>query len=114
MKKSYNFPSFVTVETDIILDQRISDKEKLLYSVISVLCSNKENCCYATNRYFSELLQCEQRTIQNCLFSLKKYGYINIKVDFGYKRTIQPTIQKFIHERRELYDFDWLNVEEEK
>ena len=109
MEKNFNFPTFTVVETDLILDTRLSDSEKLLYSFIVVLCNNKENTCFATNSYFSTLMNCDTRTIQRYLFNLRKYGYIKIDIKEENRRTIQPMICKFIKDRKELFDYDWLN-----
>lgn len=108
-EKENKFPTFCVVETDIILDHNLSDSEKILYSFISVLCNNIDKCCYATNSYFSKLMNCDIRTIQVYLASLKKYKYIEIELIDGFKRKIRPVVAKTIYERKELFDYDWLN-----
>ena len=48
--------------------------------------------CYATNEYLSSLLNCEGRSIQNWLASLKKEGYLEIETE-----------KNGIHWQRRLY-----------
>lgn len=114
MYNSYSFPSFAILETDVMLDMRLSNFDKILYSFIVVLCNNKNKCCYASNSYLANLMHCDIRTIQNSLGTLKESEYIKIKIQNFNKRTIIPLVIDFLKERetKELFDYNWLDEKE--
>ena len=53
---------------------------KLLYGEISALC-NQEGYCWASNKYFSELYDVDERTIKRWLESLKDKDFIKVEID---------------------------------
>jgi hypothetical protein len=53
---------------------------KLLYGEITALCS-REGYCWASNAYFSQLYDVDDRTIKRWLSSLKNKNFIKVEVD---------------------------------
>lgn len=63
----------------ILFDKNLSDKEKLLYVLISSLCAEKWHC-RANNMYFSEKLWITKSRMSNWITSLWEKWYIQIDV----------------------------------
>lgn len=99
-----NIPNFIIIEKDILIDSRLSDKEKIVYSLICSLSNNKKKCCYANNKYICNLSNIKIRQLQNILNHLKELKYIIIHKKNN-KRIITPTINKFLNERNN-FNFD--------
>lgn len=110
-------PVFVALETDVLLDQRLTSTEKILYSIICALANNTTKCCYASNKYICRLINLNKRQLVYCLNKLKQLNYISVTIINGNKRKITPTINKFLEIRNEkikniqLIDYDWLKGE---
>ena len=69
----------VWVPAEILLDSKLTDKEKLILSIICNLSQNN-NYCYASNRYFSNLLNVTIGRISKWITSLKSKNYIDIEI----------------------------------
>ena len=83
----YFFYYFAVIPANVRYDEKITERSKLLYGEITCL-SNKEGYCFATNKYFSKLYNCSERTIQNSITELRKRGYIKVVVQNCYQRKI--------------------------
>lgn len=79
---------FCMIPNVVLYDNELSDKQKLLYWVISSLCAEKWYC-RASNDYISELLGVNKWTISKNISELEKKWYINITLDSNYKRYIE-------------------------
>jgi hypothetical protein len=79
---------FCMIPNVVLYDNELSDKQKLLYWVISSLCAEKWYC-RASNDYISELLWVNKWTISKNISELEKKWYINITLDSNYKRYIE-------------------------
>ena len=111
MERQYMFPSYVVIESQVILDQRLNETDKIMYGIISALSSNKKGECYATNSYLARFMNCDIRTIQRAIAKLKECNYIKTEIIDNGKRVVKTTINEFIINRseiKELYDFNWL------
>lgn len=112
-----NIPIFVVIESDILLDTRLTSTDKILYAVICTLSTNKEHSCFANSEYLCRLLNIHERQLRNCLQHLSKYKYISIKF-IKNRRYIKPTINKFLQIRSQrsrnieqgsiFTDYNWL------
>lgn len=71
----------VWIPYEILIDIKLNDKEKFVYSMILYLSKEKE--CIMSNSYISELLNITKIQASRIINSLKKKGYI--KVDIIYK-----------------------------
>lgn len=87
MEEKINKGYWSVIPADVRYNNKLKDKAKLLYSELSSLC-NENGCCWATNSYFSELYGVSKETISRLLSSLKKEGYIDIKIEYD-KQTKQ-------------------------
>ena len=71
----------VWIPYEILIDTKLNDKEKIVYSMILYLSKEKE--CIMSNSYISELLSITKIQSSRIINSLKKKGYI--KVEMTYK-----------------------------
>ena len=86
----------VWVPAEILLDSKLTDKEKLILSIICNLSQNN-NYCYASNRYFSNLLNVTIGRISKWITSLKSKNYIDIEIVYkAGTKEIQNRIIKII------------------
>ena len=72
---------------EILFSKELSDKQKLLYCLISSLCAEKWHC-RATNEYLWELLDVDRRTIARNVSELWEKWFISIEVEQNYRRKI--------------------------
>ena len=73
-------PNFYSIiPADLRYDSRLKATEKLFFSEISAL-TNVYGYCYASNKYFAKLYDCDVRTITRWLSKLNKLGYIKIEL----------------------------------
>ena len=70
------------IPIEVIMDKSLSDKEKIIYSLIIFL-SQDNGCCYCANKTISELLNITITQVSRLINSLKDKNYINI--EFIYK-----------------------------
>ncbi len=71
----------VWIPYEILINTKLNDKEKIVYSMILYLSKEKE--CIMSNSYISELLNITKIQSSRIINSLKKKGYI--KVEMTYK-----------------------------
>lgn len=67
------------IPADLRYDNRLKATEKLFFSEISAL-TNVYGYCYAGNKYFAKLYDCDVRTITRWIAKLEKLGYIKIEL----------------------------------
>lgn len=70
------------IPVEILINKELSDKEKIILSMILYL-SKDTGHCFATNNYFSDILNVTVVSISRIINSLKKKNYI--KVNMKYK-----------------------------
>ena len=68
--------------SEILINNKLSDKEKIILSMIMYLSKDK-GYCFATNNYFSDILNITVVSISRIINSLKKKNYI--KTNMNYK-----------------------------
>ncbi len=69
------------IPAEILLDKKLSDKEKTILSMIMYLSKDK-GYCFATNNYFSDILNVTVVSISRIINSLKKKSYIKINMNY--------------------------------
>lgn len=72
--ESHNW--YAVIPAKVLLDENLSDKQKLLIALISNL-SNEKGYCFATNKYLSQKLNCAEVTIRQNISFLEEYGLLN-------------------------------------
>lgn len=75
--------------TMLLIDKRLSDKQRLLYCLISALAKNEDKCCRASDEYLWECLQCWRRTVNTWIKKLIELWYLIKESDQKLKRTIR-------------------------
>ena len=71
----------IWIPIEILTDEKLSDKEKIIYAIILYL-SKENNYCYLTNKTISELLNVSITQVSKLVNSLKKKGYIYIEIKY--------------------------------
>lgn len=100
-------PSFYSIiPADLRYDNRLKATEKLFFSEISAL-TNVYGYCYAGNKYFAKLYNCNVRTITRWISSLEKIGYIKVELIRDEK---QMVLERRIYTRESLQKGDDKNV----
>jgi DNA-binding MarR family transcriptional regulator len=69
----------IWIPIEILTDDKLSDKEKIIYAIILYL-SKENNYCYCTNKTISELLYISVTQVSNLISSLKTKKYIDTKM----------------------------------
>lgn len=69
------------IPVEILLDKVLSDKEKIILSMIIYLSKDK-GYCFATNNYFSDILNVTVVSISRIINSLKKKKYIKVNINY--------------------------------
>ena len=69
----------IWIPIEILTDEKLSDKEKIIYSIILYL-SKENNYCYLTNKTISELLNISITQVSKLVNSLKDKKYIDIEL----------------------------------
>ena len=88
------------IPIEILADKNLSDKEKIILSIILFL-SKENNNCFCTNGTISELLNISSKQVSKLINSLKAKEYIDITMKYKdnskqiEKRTIKPIQEKF-------------------
>lgn len=71
----------------VLFDQKLSDKAKLLFCLISSLCAEKWYC-RAGNEYIAKQMWMSERTVREHIAILAKNKYITLVVEKGNQRKI--------------------------
>lgn len=78
LSSTQDAPSYWAVlPSEILYDQELPDKAKLLYAVISSL-TREKGFCYASNAFFMRRLGVSDRTLQRHLRALEDHGCIAV------------------------------------
>ena len=75
-------PGYYSIITaDVRYDKSLNASQKLMFSEITTLC-NTTGECWASNAYFAELYNVSTRTIPRWLETLRRRGYISIRLEY--------------------------------
>ena len=88
--------------SEILINNKLSDKEKIILSMIMYLSKDK-GYCFATNNYFSDILNITVVSISRIINSLKKKNYI--KTNMNYKSN-----SKEIENSIDIFPIIWENI----
>ena len=69
----------IWIPIEILTDEKLSDKEKIIYAIILYL-SKENSYCYLTNKTISELLNVSITQVSKLVNSLKDKKYIDIEL----------------------------------
>lgn len=90
----------------VLYSKELTDKQKLLFCLISSLCA-KEWFCRATNEYLWEILNADKWTISKNISKLNEKWFIEIEVD--YKETDNKRRKISLVENDKGYSQKWLD-----
>ena len=97
----------IWIPYEVLVDKNLNDKEKTIFSMILSL--SKENDCIMSNSYISKLLNICNVQASRIINSLKKKGYIIVKIIYKENskeialRKIIP-INKYVNTPKQISD----------
>ena len=94
------------IPLNILLNEELSDKEKIVLSMISYL-SDETGSCFASNKYIASIVNVTSDRASKIVSSLKKKGYIEVKLKFR-------TESKEVESRQIILNKEKLNGYSEK
>lgn len=78
------------IDINILKDSNLSLQEKFTLAIIKAL--DKNNGCFASNKYFAEILQVTPKRASDIIQSLITKNYITSIIEDRYKRTLHIAI----------------------
>ena len=69
------------IPAEILLNEELSDKEKIILAIILYL-SEETKSCFASNKYIASIVNVTSDRVSKIVSSLKKKGYIEVKLKF--------------------------------
>ena len=86
------------IPAEILLNKDLSDKEKIILSMILYL-SEETNSCFASNKYIASIVNVTANRVSKIISSLKEKEYIKVKLKYKTdskeieQRQITPIVQ---------------------
>ena len=80
----------VWIDIEILKDQNLSLQEKFVLAIIKAL--DKGKGCYASNRYFADLLNVTSKRASDIIRSLITKEYVVSEIENFYKRTLRIVV----------------------
>ena len=78
---------YAIIPANVRYDKELSASAKLLYAEITSL-THKDGYCWATNKYFAELYDVDERSVSRWISSLVERKYIISEIEDNYNRKI--------------------------
>lgn len=69
------------IPAEILLNKELSDKEKIILSMILYL-SEEKGSCFASNKYIANIVKVTHERVSKIISSLKDKGYVNVKLKY--------------------------------
>ena len=69
------------IPAEILLNKDLSDKEKIILSIILYL-SEETKSCFASNRYIANIVNVTHERVSKIISSLKDKGYVSVKLKY--------------------------------
>lgn len=83
-----NHSWYAVLTAPVLMNPKLSDKQKLLIAVISNL-QNEKGYCFASNKYLSDCLNCSEVTIRQNISTLEEKGFIGRIIKLNDKGEIE-------------------------
>ena len=86
------------IPADILLNEDLSDKEKIILSMILYL-SEESKSCFASNKYIANIVNVTHERVSKIISALKDKGYVSVKLKYKKeskeieKRQITPIVE---------------------
>lgn len=69
------------IPAEILLNEDLSDKEKIILAIILYL-SEETKSCFASNKYIANIVNVTHERVSKIISSLKDKGYISVKLKY--------------------------------
>ena len=69
------------IPAEILLNEDLSDKEKIILAIILYL-SEETKSCFASNKYIANIVKVTHERVSKIISSLKNKGYVNVKLKY--------------------------------
>ena len=69
------------IPAEILLNENLSDKEKIILSIILYL-SEETKSCFASNKYIANIVNVTHERVSKIISSLKDKGYVSVKLKY--------------------------------
>ena len=69
------------IPAEILLNEDLSDKEKIILSMILYL-SEESKSCFASNRYIANIVNVTHERVSKIISALKDKGYVSVKLKY--------------------------------
>lgn len=69
------------IPAEILLNEDLSDKEKIILSIILYL-SEETKSCFASNQYIASIVKVTQNRVSKIISALKDKGYVSVKLKY--------------------------------
>ena len=69
------------IPAEILLNEELSDKEKIILSIILYL-SEETKSCFASNKYIANIVNVTHERVSKIISSLKNKGYVSVKLKY--------------------------------
>ena len=69
------------IPAEILLNKDLSDKEKIILSMVLYL-SEEKGSCFASNKYIANIVNVTHERVSKIISSLKDKGYISVKLKY--------------------------------
>ena len=69
------------IPAEILLNEDLSDKEKIILSMILYL-SEESKCCFASNKYIANIVNVTHERVSKIISALKDKGYVSVKLKY--------------------------------
>ena len=69
------------IPAEILLNEDLSDKEKIILSMILYL-SEETKSCFASNKYIANIVNVTHERVSKIISSLKDKGYVSVKLKY--------------------------------
>ena len=69
------------IPAEILLDEDLSDKEKIILSMILYL-SEESKSCFASNKYIANIVNVTHERVSKIISALKDKGYVSVKLKY--------------------------------
>lgn len=86
----------IWIDIEILRDQNLSIQEKFVLAIIKAL--DKGKGCYASNRYFADLLNVTSKRASDIIRSLITKQYVVSEIENFYKRTLRIAVSSELAE----------------
>jgi len=97
------------IPAEILLNEDLSDKEKIILSMILYL-SEESKSCFASNKYIANIVNVTHERVSKIISSLKNKEYINVKLKYKTdskeieERQITPIVENINRYRQDVQE----------